>query len=293
MSPFTTPTLACGRGLAAGNTNTALREHLLARGHQVYTAPAMNRRGPVVEPPPNEFGAFGDSPVVLPASMTITSTGDIDLAGERLTRFVTYLHHEYGVDAIDFVGHSNGGLFARAAIRLIGELGVPVRTRTLTTLGTPWTGAFPMEYVGGYGDLSICAGDHLCERILANAATEVADFDLGLARQDTEHYLSGPDGWNAAQAGVLDDVPVLLVGGRYLNNPNGDVRYWPNDGLVSLHSALATAVDESVLPRAERVAVDDVHSIFIADALGLDWERGMTWDPAVLAAVDAHISRNH
>ena len=40
VSPFATPDAACGRGFAAGNTDTALREHLLDRGHQVFTAPA-------------------------------------------------------------------------------------------------------------------------------------------------------------------------------------------------------------------------------------------------------------
>ena len=39
VSPFTTPDLACAVGLAAGNTATALRDRLLAEGHQVYTAP--------------------------------------------------------------------------------------------------------------------------------------------------------------------------------------------------------------------------------------------------------------
>lgn len=292
VSPFTTPTLACRRGLAAGNTNTALREHLLGRGHQVYTAPAMNRRGPVVEPDPDEFGSFGDSPVVLPASMTITSTGDIDLAGEHLARFVTHLHQEYGVGEIDLIGHSNGGLFARSAIRLIGELGLGVRIHTLTTLGTPWIGALPMEYVAGGSDLSICAGDPRCEQILAGAAVDASQFDLGLAAQDTRHFLVGPEGWNAAQAGVLDDVAILLVGGDHLKNPAGDPRYWPNDGLVELPSALASGLDESILPEADRLVVDDVHSIFIAEALGMAWDKGMTWDPVVLEAVHAHIARH-
>ena len=44
VSPFTTPTQACSSDdgfLEAGNTDTALRESLLAAGKQVYTAPAM------------------------------------------------------------------------------------------------------------------------------------------------------------------------------------------------------------------------------------------------------------
>ena len=44
VSPFTTPTQACSDEagfLAAGNSDTALREYLLEMGKEVYTAPAM------------------------------------------------------------------------------------------------------------------------------------------------------------------------------------------------------------------------------------------------------------
>ena len=43
VSPFTTPTQACGSGLAAGNTDTALREALLKAGHQVFTSPTPQK----------------------------------------------------------------------------------------------------------------------------------------------------------------------------------------------------------------------------------------------------------
>ncbi len=94
VSPFTTPDHACGRGLAAGNTDTALREFLLAHGHQVFTAPAQNGRGVVRDTDPGSLSSFGDQPEVLGEQHTVSSDGDIDLAG-----------------------HSNGGLFARSAIR--------------------------------------------------------------------------------------------------------------------------------------------------------------------------------
>ncbi len=45
VSPFTTPQQACASGLAAGNTDTALRQHLLDAGYVVYTSPAMAGRG--------------------------------------------------------------------------------------------------------------------------------------------------------------------------------------------------------------------------------------------------------
>ncbi|MEI7716485.1 MAG: hypothetical protein WCI78_10405, partial [Mycobacterium sp.] len=40
-SPFTTSDQACATGLAAGNTDTAIREYLLKQGYKVFTSPAM------------------------------------------------------------------------------------------------------------------------------------------------------------------------------------------------------------------------------------------------------------
>lgn len=284
VSPFTTPTQACASGLAAGNTDTALREALLAADIPVYTAPAMNARGPVVEPDPDSFGAFGDCPIVLPAHLTIVSTGDIDNAGEHLARFAEHLHEEYGVDEIDWIGHSNGGLFARAAARILQETGSEVSTASLTTLGTPWMGGNPLRILTGELDESVCLGDEFC-LALAEAFRAEEDRFLGLERQDTYLYLMGETGWNQAQAGVLDDVPVLLIGGNALTADGGDPEFWPNDGLVSEYSALATGVGDDVLPIRETVSYPLVHSIYIADLLGEDWQQGMTWNQEVLDRV--------
>ena len=51
VTPFTTPDAAAASGLAAGNTMTALREHLLARGTTVFTAPARVGPGEVTNDP--------------------------------------------------------------------------------------------------------------------------------------------------------------------------------------------------------------------------------------------------
>jgi triacylglycerol lipase len=109
VSPFTTPSQACTTGLAASDTATAIREYLLEQGHQVYTSPMMAGRGPVTDQ--TGFGAFGNCPVTLPEIMTIDTTGDVDLGGEHLARFLTYLHTDKGVNEIDLVGHSWGGMW--------------------------------------------------------------------------------------------------------------------------------------------------------------------------------------
>ncbi len=289
-TPFTTPDSACGTGLAAGNTYTALREYLLQRGHQVFTAPAHNGRGVVQDPDPDSFGPFADQPEVLGEHYTVNTDGDIDLAGEHLTRFIALLHDRYDVTEVDLVGHSNGGLFARSAIRLLGLLDVPVRTRSLTTLGTPWMGAVPLRWV--YGEIPDTAlmGDEFATAFARELKKVVGDGDLGLAQENTYHYLVGPGRWNDYQTGVLDDVPVLLIAGTWFAADGGDPELWPNDGPVSRHSALASDIPDEVAPLRTTAAFPVTHSIFISDLISQPWETGMTWNPDVLAAVETFIA---
>ena len=58
-SPYTSKDEACATGLAAGNTDTALREFLLKQGYTVFTSPAMAGRGQVVDQ--TGFGSFGSA----------------------------------------------------------------------------------------------------------------------------------------------------------------------------------------------------------------------------------------
>jgi triacylglycerol lipase len=285
VSPFTTPESACASGLAAGNTDTRLREYLLGRGHQVFTAPAQNGRGVVVDPGPSSFGAFGDQPEVLGEQFTVNSDGDIDLAGEHLARFVTLLNERFGVDEVDFVAHSNGGLYSRSAIRTMGLLGMPVRTRSLTTLGTPWMGTFPLRWAYGEIPDSALMGQEFATTFAAEFKARVGEGDLGLAPENTYHYLVGTGRWNEFQIGVLDDIPVYTVGGTFFQAEGGDPELWPNDGLVTRFSALAQGLPGEVAPRQTTASFPVTHSIFISDLVGQPWETGMTWNPDVLASV--------
>ena len=284
VSPFTTPDAACTIGLAAGNTDTALRQHLLARGHRVFTSPAMNARGPVVDQLEG-FGQFGGMPFVLPEHLTVNSTGDIDLAGEHLARFLMYLHTDHGVDTLDIVAHSMGGLFSRAAIRVLQLTQSPLRVRSLTTLGTPWQGSVVGDYTIGDVDLSAAVGDAFLERVLTEFQVRAASLPVGAAQQVTGRYLTGDAGWNAFQAGVLDEIPVTLIGGSYFTAEGGAAKYWPHDGLVSVASAHAVDVPATVLPNRTTFTFHRTHSIFISDAIGAEWDTAMTWDTEVLDVV--------
>ncbi len=290
-SPFTTPDQACASGLAAGNTDTALRRYLLDNGYRVFTSPALAGRGPVVDQ--DGFGAFGNCPITLPENMTVNSTGSIDTAGEHLARFFTYLRDHYGVTEIDVVGHSMGGLYSRAAIRVLQSLGSPIRIRSLTTIGTPWQGSYLSDYANGITPKSDCLGDQFCEVAMEGMKAEVQRLMAGSGREVNQAFLMGPDGWNEYQAGVLDDIPVVLIAGNRFAAPPGPANptVWPNDGIVAQSSALATDISERVLPRRRTFTFDDTHSIFVSNEAGLPWETGLTWDPrvheVVRGAIDA------
>ncbi|CAN5478377.1 hypothetical protein BH09ACT8_BH09ACT8_64530 [soil metagenome] len=284
VSPFTTPDLACENGLAAGNTDTEIRDYLLRQGYLVYTSPAMAGRGPVTDQ--TGFGAFSGCPVTLPDVMTVDSTGSIDLAGEHLARFLNYLHTERGVDEVDVVGHSMGGLYSRAAFRVLQQTGSPVHIRSMTTIGTPWQGSFLSDYANGITPLSDCLGDAFCEKGMQGMKARAELLMTGSGREVNQRYLMGATGWNEFQAGVLDAIPVVVIGGNRFTKPGAvNPAVWPNDGIVATSSAVATDISDRVLPHRRCVSFDDTHSIFVSDAAGLPWDTGLTWDPRTLAVL--------
>ena len=280
-SPFTTPDQACATGLAAGNTDTAIREYLLKQGYTVYTSPAMAGRGQVVDQ--TGFGPFGICPVTLPENMTVDSTASIDTAGEHLSRFLNYLHTDKGVTDVDFVAHSMGGLYSRAAIRVLATTNSPVHIRSLTTIGTPWQGSYLSDYANGIVPLTDCLGDTFCENAMKGFKDEALRLMAGSGREVNQAFLMGKNGWNDFQSGVLDKIPVVLIGGKKFTKP-GQVNpaVWPNDGLVALQSALAKDIGDPVLPHRRCYSFDDTHSIYVSNEAKLDWNTALTWDPQVL-----------
>lgn len=295
VTPFTTPTAACKDGdgfLAAGNTYTALRKFLLAQGKQVYTAPAMDNWGPVQEPSPDSLGPFTDCPPQLPESMTILTTGDLNAGGERLARFINYLHAEYGVTDVDLVGHSNGGLWSRAAIKVLKDTNAPVTIRSLTTLATPHAGAIPPRFYAGEIDLASCMGQAFCEKAVQRWKDLVASLDKGLSAQDTVKFLSGAGGWNAAQGNALDGIPVTLLAGTYFEATGGDPTLWPNDGPISRYSALASDVPDSVMPLRNCWQAPLLHWNGSSVEVGVPLTRSLTDNPEALARVNQAIDES-
>ena len=284
VSPFTTPEQACATGLAAGNTDTAIRDYLLGKGYTVYTSPAMNGRGQVVDQ--QGFGAFGVCPVTLPENMTVNSTGSIDTAGEHLARFINWLHDNKGVTEVDFVGHSMGGLYSRAAIRVLATTDSPVKVRSLTTIGTPWQGSYIGDYSNDALALNDCLGDTFCESMMKNGKAEVLRNVSGSGREVSQPFLMGKNGWNEFQSGVLDKIPVVLIAGkRFTKDGQVNPAVWPNDGIVAEQSALAKSISDPVLPHRRCHTFDNTHSIFISDLAKLEWDTALTWNPEVLEVI--------
>jgi triacylglycerol lipase len=289
VSPFTTPEAACKTGLAAGNTDTAIREYLLNEGKEVYTAPASDQWGTVQEPATDSFGAFGDCPEVFPEYLTVMSTGDINASGERLARFVLHLNEKYGVTDVDFVGHSNGGLYSRAAIRILKQTEAPVTVRSLTMVGSPNEGTYPARVSVGELSIDTCMGEPFCTKY-SNWWVEFAGaYDRGLNAENTVKYMDGEGGWNEAQAGYLEGIPVSLLAGTYFTSANGDPELWPNDGTVAKYSALAEGVSDAVIPHRSCWTGPLTHSIFGSNFAGLDWDTALTWNTDALKRINDSI----
>lgn len=291
-SPFTTPTQACKDGdgfLAAGNTNTALRRYLLDQGKQVYTAPAMDDWGTVQNAAPGSVGPHTDCPPQPPEVMTILSTGDWNAGGERLARFLGHLNRQYGVTDVDVVTHSNGGMWARAAIKVLKDTQSSISVRSLTTISAPHTGAFPPRFFAGEVPLAACEGNAFCEQTVKGWVSLVNAVDKGLSALNTVRYTSGPKGWNAAQGDALRGIPVTLIAGTYFEAARGASDLWPYDGTVPRHSAWAVNVSSDVIPWRTCWSAPLVHWIGQSEALGIPWDRALTHNPDTLARVNRAI----
>lgn len=282
VSPFTTPARACKTGYAAGNTDSFLRQYLLERHYQVFTAPAMAGYGKVVTDAGDDMGPFGDCPKPLPDYMTVNSTGDIQLAGVHLANFVNYLGRKYGVRQVNFVAHSMGGLYARSAIHYLKETGSKIRVRSLTTLGTPWEGAPFSNRTDPNDPYSGCDDQPICKQML----DVFADSAPIILAETTRTQMAA---LNEYLAGVLTKIPVTLIAGNAFTKQGGVSSAWPNDGIVNLASALAQQIPDSVINHRRCYLYEEgTHSLWISTHA--DPKRpeaaAITWNDTVGAWVD-------
>lgn len=273
ISPFTAPDAACRSGYAAGSTDSYLRRFLLRRGYRVFTSPAMLGRGRVAEQP-GAGGPFGRCPAALPAYMTVNSAGDIELAGVHLANFVQHLHDAYGIESVDFVAHSMGGLYSRAAIAYMRETGAPVHVNTLSTLGTPWDGAIFGNPTDPNDPTTSCDGFGICLALLKTFAA-LAPVVI------VEDSATNMAAMNRYYAGALRGIPVTLIAGDRFKKDGGPATVWPNDGIVQLDSAFATASNRTIEHRRCHLFPGGTHSLYISKEAGLGFRTAITWTPQV------------
>jgi len=265
-TPFSTPTCATsGRGSTWGY-GTGPAATLSAAGLAVFTAPVANAGA---TPPPS---CLGSSTIDIPAggSTVINSNGELADNQAALVAFLQFLNQSYGVTSVALVGHSDGGLWSRAAINQLRSAGSPVTITSLTTIGTPHTGSFGADLAvaiasdnGSCGDLSGVEYT-VCE--LSYAAVELIFADLG---QDVIEELSS--GW-LSQWNPTTSIgcSVTTMGGDAVGWDLGvGTYYMPNDGIVGQASALNqgtllpplnAAPFTSVAPPGGTQMFDAVHS---------------------------------
>lgn len=278
-TPFTTPSQACTTGYSAGNTWAYLRDDLVRRGYQVFTAPASIGGVKVTETTDPYAGPFSGCPEQLPAAMTINGIGAVDQSGANLARFIGYLNARYGITSVDVVGHSLGGLIGRAGIREVKLNNLPVTIASYTTLGSPWDGTL-VANLDPRTPLKGCEGLKVCDGFITSLLT-VPGIQMLIANLS----VTNEPVWNRSQIGALDGVPVTLIAGTYFTKKGRTSSRWPNDGVIERASALATKTPDAVLPHRTCIAFPLTHSIFVSKAVGIADTKALTWNPQVGAAI--------
>ena len=275
-TPFTTPKSACRTGYSAGNTWAYLRDYLARRGYRVYTAPASLGGVKVTETKSEYDGPFGRCPKQLPAKMTINAIGPVDRSGSSLARFLRYLRSKYGVTKVDLVGHSLGGFIGRAGIREVRLNGPSIKFTSYSTLGSPWDGTFLANPRNPADPLSACDGFVVCESFITSLLS-VPGIEMLIAMLKPSNTAV----WNAAQAGVLNGIPVSMLAGTYFTRDGGAPDMWPNDGIAQVDSAWAQGMSNKLIPHRACYSWPLTHSLFISKELGMADDTSLTWSPKV------------
>lgn len=285
ISPYTTPTAACTTGYAAGNTDTYIRERLLAAGFKVYTSPAMVGGGQVTDQT-GEGGPFGGCPPQLPAELTVDPTISPADIGKTLAAFLRFLKTDQGVEELHVVAHSMGGVFSRVAIAELKAGGDGPRIASLTTVGSPWEPVMIGDFEPGQDPTVACDGNQACLIFQQAALDSPPVVQLMLPFVQKANFVP----WTQAQAGVLDGIPVTLIGGTYFTKEGGSPQRWPNDAVVQIDQALARDVSDAVLPHRRCHSFPDTHSLTVSAIEQQPEQTALTWDPAVSDAIIAGIT---
>jgi triacylglycerol lipase len=232
-NPFTTSAPECAG--TEGEAWTTVAPTLKAAGLTVFTAP----EGPGATPP---APCSGGGPLP-PSDAFIDTQGDLDTNGRALARFVAFLRDAYGVTSVQFVGHSDGGLWSRSAIAQ-ADAYAGVRVLSLNTVASPHTGSFVADAAMLAQSIDCVVPDRRTAqacRSLTSAARLISSLGGPTAIAELTYTYMGT--WAASQP--FGGCPVTVLDGTAFVVP-GPVsqipRYYnPSDGVVGQASALAQA----------------------------------------------------
>lgn len=272
ISPYTTPNAVCTSGLSAGSTDSYIRDYLVAKGLKVFTAPVMTGNTKVAAATTEaEGGPYASCPEQLTADLTVDSTGDVVTGGQHLAAFITYLKDTMGVQQIDLVAHSLGGIFTRNAIKNLQDAHSSITVMSLTTLGSPWE---PVMLVSPPNDpVAACDGSAMCEKISAGLQS------IESLRPVVEFFQPASfSAWTTQQVGVLDKIPVTLIAGTYFTKVAGRADKWPNDGYIQYNAATARNISDAVLPIRSCFSEPYTHSLYTSKLVGVKDSAAITWN---------------
>lgn len=286
-TPFTTSAPACaGEEGATWSAPTGPSAALKQASYTVFTAPVAREDGSPGAP-------CTDGGPAPPAAATIDSNnGGLDANGRALLAFLAFLRSSYGVTSVQLVGHSNGGMWSRAAITQLAGSGAGVTVRSLMTLGSPLTGSFGADLAVFIADGRCEASNEVerlvCQAMLAAFDALLADLGPTAIREATSSYLGG---WNQRQS---IGCPVTVAAGTYVRVPVTGFLipdyYNPSDGVVGEASALGRAsrsLDLTPIPAPgiPDIVVAGTFPVVHSSVLGFLSANTLTNYPAVAAAV--------
>jgi len=240
-TPFSTPAPSC-LGNEGDTWSVSIAPVLKAAGFAVFTAP---------EGPNSDGGAAGNAPAPClgpgqaapPSNVTINTGGEVDQNGQRLGRFLEFLHTNYAVADVQLVGHSDGGIWSRSAITQWANYpGVTITS--LTTLGSPHEGSFVADLALGVDGLDCSSTSNPIIKVLCDGVQDVEQIiaqELGptALSELTSSFMAT---WNTTQ--TIGSCPVTAIAGTAAQVPYiGTLLpfyYNPSDGVVGQSSALAT-----------------------------------------------------
>jgi triacylglycerol lipase len=242
-TPFSTSDPSCA-GKEGDTWSASVAPALKAAGYTVFTAPEGDDNANPSNPGPPPPACLGTGQIAPPGAMTINTGGDVDENGQRLAQFLGFLNQSYGITNVQLVGHSDGGIWSRAALSQPSNFpGVTVSS--LTTLGTPHEGSFVADLALGVDGLDCKSPSNPVIRLLCSGVQEVEQIvsdELGptALNELTSSYMAT---WNHAQ--TTGGCPVTTIAGTYVQAPSWiswliPDYYNPSDTVVGQSSALAT-----------------------------------------------------